>query len=509
MSIRFRRAWRIAGVVGVASLTVPMSPAGAESLRYQAGAAADGARLSVTIPGATVVDQVIDGGGPTAQAAVSSLGGSSALAAQPYPGELAIIGPGLGASLIGAPQPPAYPFVAASRYPSAPEQSVEPNPGYSLVARSTESTSEASARSGAANEASKVLLTQATATVKADPGQVVAEASNQVEALTVGPLSIASAASSARVVGKPNGDPERQSSLAVNGITITGQAVGFTDAGFVTPGGATPLPSSDPLLKALSSAGVAVSYLKSETTPTGVVAPGLQIVTTQAVPGVGRTATISLTLGRASANAQASTEAVELPADVPIAASPESAPDGSLIGSDVPTPVAIAPSDRVHAGVRPHARPPILLFLRGVAGERRGGPRPGGHRDGRGRGRLGDHQCCCARGTGRSSGVTEPDLGRIDVLSAAPRRRGARPGRFPDRPHRGGDEMKDLVHWVRNQSDRVAVVGLHRARRHLPHRRLGRRQCHRLSWRADALRRLRWPGRHLPPRPGRRPVAVR
>jgi hypothetical protein len=342
MSIRFRRAWRIAGVAAVASLTVPMSPAGAESLRYQASAAADGARVSVTIPGATVVDQVIDGGGPTAQAAVSSLGGSSALAAQPYPGELAIIGPGLGASLIGAPQPPAYPFVAASRYPSAPEQSVEPNPGYSLVARSTESTSEASARSGAANEASKVLLTQATATVEADPDKVVAEASNQVEALTVGPLSIASAASSARVVGKPNGDPERQSSLAVNGITITGQAVGFTDTGFVTPGGATPLPSSDPLLKALSSAGVEVSYLKPETTPTGVVAPGLQIVTTQAVPGVGRTATISLTLGRASANAQASTEAVELPADVPIAASPESAPDGSLTGTDIRTPVAIA-----------------------------------------------------------------------------------------------------------------------------------------------------------------------
>ena len=338
----FRRAWRIAGVVGIVGLTVPMSPAGAESLRYQASAGADGARLSVNIPGATVVDQVIDGGGPTAQAAVSSLGGSSALAAQPYPGELAIIGPGLGASLIGAPQPPAYPFVAASRYPSAPEQSAEPNPGYSLVARSTESASEASARSGSASEASKRFLTQATATVKADPEQVVAEASNRVEALTLGPLSIASAVSSARVVGKPNGDPERASSLVVNGVTIAGQAVGFTDAGFVTPGGATPLPSSDPLLKALSSAGVAVTYLKPETTPTGVVAPGLQIVTTQAVPG--RTATISLTLGRASANAQASTEAVELPADVPVAASPESAePGGSFTGREVPGPMAITP----------------------------------------------------------------------------------------------------------------------------------------------------------------------
>ena len=344
MSSRFRRAWRIAGVVGVAALAVPMTPAAAESVRYQASAAADGARLSVAIPGATVVDQIIDGGGPTAQAAVSSLGGSSALAAQPYPGELAIIGPGLGASLIGAPQPPAYPFVAASRYPSAPEQSVEPNPGYSLVARSAENSSEASARSGGASETNKVFVTQATATVTADPAQVVAEASNRVEALTVGPLSIASAVSSARVVGKPNGDPERASSLVVNGVTIAGQAVGFTDAGFVTPGGATPLPSSDPLLKALSSAGVAVSYLKPEPTPTGVVAPGIQIVTTQAVPGAGRTATVSLTLGRAAANAQASTEAVELPADVPVTASPESAlSDGSFSGSDGSTPVAVAP----------------------------------------------------------------------------------------------------------------------------------------------------------------------
>ena len=345
MSSRFRRAWRIAGVVGVGILTVRMSPAAAGSLRYQASAAADGARLSVTIPGATVVDQIIDGGGPTAQAVVNSLGGSSALAAQPYPGELAIIGPGLGASLIGAPQPPAYPFVAASRYPSAPEQSVEPSPGYSLVARSTESSSEASARSGSSNETSKVLVTQATATVKADTEQqVVAEAANHVETLTVGPLSIASAVSAARVVGKPNGDPERQSSLLVSGVTIAGQPVGFTDAGFVTPGGATPLPPSDPLLKVLSSAGVAVSYLKPEETPAGVVAPGLQIVTTQAVPGAGRTATISLTLGRASANAQASTEAVELPADVPVSASPESAePFGSVPGSEGPAPVDIAP----------------------------------------------------------------------------------------------------------------------------------------------------------------------
>ena len=71
-------------IVGVAILTVPMSPPG-QSLRYQASAAADGARLSVTVPGATVVDQVIDGGGPTAQAAVDSLAGPAPSPPSPTP----------------------------------------------------------------------------------------------------------------------------------------------------------------------------------------------------------------------------------------------------------------------------------------------------------------------------------------------------------------------------------------------------------------------------------------
>jgi hypothetical protein len=318
MKITSGRGKQLAGVVGLAGLTLAVTPpAGAQSIRYTASAAADGARLSVTVPGATVVDQIIDGGGPTAQAMASSLGSSSALAAQPYPGELAIIGPGLGASLIGAPQPPAYPFVAASRHPSAPEQKVEPNPGYSLVARSGEDFSDATARSGSGNDAGKVLLTEATASVKATADHVSAEAANRVEALTVGPLAIGSVLSSARVSRKPDTDPERASSLVVTGVSIAGQPVGFTEAGFVVAGTAVPLPPSDPLLAALSSAGVALSYLKADSTPTGVIAPGLRIVTRQEVPGAGRTATVSLTLGRASAGVEASSEAIELPADAP------------------------------------------------------------------------------------------------------------------------------------------------------------------------------------------------
>jgi hypothetical protein len=86
---------------------------------------------------------------------------------------------------------------------------------------------------------------------------------------------------------------------------------------------------------------VAVTYLHPETTPAGVVAPGLRIVTTQEVPGAGRTATISLTLGRASANAQASTEAVELPADTPVTATPEST--YAAEPGDAGVAVAIAP----------------------------------------------------------------------------------------------------------------------------------------------------------------------
>ena len=141
--------WRTVVALGAAGvLAVGLTGAGragADAIRFSASATADGGRLAFLVPGASVSDQIIDGGGPVAQADLDSLGSSRAFASTPYPGELGVIGPGIVASLINAPQPPPYPFIAQSSHPSTPEQHVEYGQFFKLQARSEETSSSATA----------------------------------------------------------------------------------------------------------------------------------------------------------------------------------------------------------------------------------------------------------------------------------------------------------------------------------------------------------------------------
>src|SRR5204863_7556828 len=141
--------WRAVVAVGAAGVVAAgltgAGTAGADAIRFSASATADGGRLAFVVPGASVSDQIIDGGGPVAQADLDSLGSSRAFASTPYPGELGVIGPGIVASLINAPQPPPYPFIAQSRHPSTPEQHVEYGQFFRLQARSEETSSSATA----------------------------------------------------------------------------------------------------------------------------------------------------------------------------------------------------------------------------------------------------------------------------------------------------------------------------------------------------------------------------
>ncbi|HYT39257.1 MAG TPA: hypothetical protein VEN99_07095, partial [Acidimicrobiia bacterium] len=308
--------WRVVVALGAAGVVAvgltAAGAAGADAIRFSASATADGGRLAFLVPGASVSDQIIDGGGPVAQADLDSLGSSRAFASTPYPGELGVIGPGIVASLINAPQPPPYPFIAQSRHPSTPEQHVEYGQFFKLQARSEETSSSATALTSDFGGDAKVFASRAEAKVASTGDEVAASASNRFEGLVAGPLQIASVVSSAAVNRAPGSDATRSSSLVVTGASINGQAVGFSDKGFVVGANATPLPPSDPLLKALAGAGVTVTYLSPEATPSGVVAPGLRIVTVREIPGAARTATLALTLGRASATVEASTESVGL-----------------------------------------------------------------------------------------------------------------------------------------------------------------------------------------------------
>ena len=92
---RCRRAVLAAAVLGVATDVAGGEEAPAQPSSYEAVASAEGFRFSFGAPGFVAVDTFIDGGGPVSQSVIDGLGNSRAFASLPYPGDLAITGPGL------------------------------------------------------------------------------------------------------------------------------------------------------------------------------------------------------------------------------------------------------------------------------------------------------------------------------------------------------------------------------------------------------------------------------
>src|SRR5438067_9745680 len=147
MQHRIRTA-AVMAAVGLVSAAIGWSPAGAADVTsFDARAQAEGVRFTFGAPGFVAVDTFIDGGGPVSQSVIDGLGNSRAFASLPYPGDLAISGPGLLAGLTGLPSPPPYPFYVASSHPTTPEAKLA-QPGYSLLAKSTEASSEGSTMTG-------------------------------------------------------------------------------------------------------------------------------------------------------------------------------------------------------------------------------------------------------------------------------------------------------------------------------------------------------------------------
>jgi hypothetical protein len=118
----------------------------------------------------------------------------------------------------------------------------------------------------------------------------------------------------------PSGAPDRQSSLQVDGVSIGGQSVGFSDKGLVVAGTATPLPATSPLAEVLKSANISVQYLQAIDDPDGVVSPGLVIVQHQQVPN-GPNLTLSYVFGRAVAHATAVGAPTSAATETPLAGS--------------------------------------------------------------------------------------------------------------------------------------------------------------------------------------------
>jgi hypothetical protein len=345
--MRLARAFRVSGaagllaaaVLGVASGVARGDEAPAQPSSYEAVASAEGFRFSFGAPGFVAVDTFIDGGGPVSQSVIDGLGNSHAFASLPYPGDLAITGPGLLAGLTGLPSPPPYPFYVSSSHPTAPEGKVA-QPGYELNATSTEASSKASTMTGGGQgdgpSGSSIgkTVTVAETTRNATSGAVTAVATGTADVTNIGGvLRIGQVNAKAKVVRSPGTDPTREASFVINGVTIAGQTVGFSEKGFTFAGTTTPIPAGNPLTEALKQAKINVEYLARTDNPDGVVSPGLVIRQEQATPG-GPTMVFRYVFGRMAAFATVSGSPTSIGDSLPVLDTGPS--DTQTIGGDLP-----------------------------------------------------------------------------------------------------------------------------------------------------------------------------
>lgn len=352
------RVLRLFGIMVVAALVpVTVGPAGfvaAAGGQYELTAAADGLTAAVlpenfedTFPG------LVSLATPSAQTSVNSLGDSHGFASNPYPGQSVVSAPALVRGTIGSETGqqvpiPDYPAYAASRHPAAPDSVVE-QPGYSLSAHSTETSSDAKASTGVTNEGAAVGRLAAAAASKVDQqtGAGSATAESDIEWVSFNDvLKLSRVHSTAGVSVSPSGRLKRTSSLTIAETTVNGMRVAITPRGLEVPGQTTPLSPADEAADVLRQAGIEVRYLAPEKGKGSMLSAGIEVSVAVVDPTTStRVATVRYVLGRAFASAHAASDAPTGPGltpPPPVGGDPT--PSGGAAGTGNATPSLAAPA---------------------------------------------------------------------------------------------------------------------------------------------------------------------
>lgn len=338
---------------GVVLITlVGVAGAARSETTFSALAAADGVRTTISDPGVVPTGATLGLSGPTAQAVIDSLGNSRAFASLPYPGDLAVSAPGLARGQ-GAAGVPDYPAYAASNSQGQPSSDVTTPAGYALHAKSDTSSSSATATGGGASDAANAGSSVSSATVATKGGVVTATAESTTEAFEIaGVLRIGRV----HALATATGDGKRSSELQFGDVTVAGQAVGITDQGLTTPGGAAPLPDSSPVRAVLAQAGISVRYLAPQTVDDGIESGGVEVHVVRGDRS--GTAETIYTIGRAEAVAAGHLDA-DLPSSTPLpdgssgtASAPPLEPSVAVATPPAPAPAAALPATRTAAPAR-------------------------------------------------------------------------------------------------------------------------------------------------------------
>jgi hypothetical protein len=356
----------LAAAAVLGAVTLAPGTARAETT-YDASAVAYGARITYTSAN-TPLGVVPEASGPAAEARLSSLPRSSALAAFPYPGDGLVGLPGvISAVAPGSPPLPQYPFYAHAELGDDP--AAVSAPGIELAARSAERLADARAESLSASTGYV-----ATAHLeRADDGAVSALAEARQSALNLaGLVTLDGIHSVARVASGADGTLTRSSSLEINalrvpgvhftppsqapnagpGQSIDGPSFALRDGQFYLepPAGQgveVPIATKD-VFAALAAAGVTGSYQAATDTATGVLAPVLSLTANLPAPppnpaGLAGVTVIRMDIGQANALIDARL-IPNLPVAPPAAAAPASPVAGTGLPAALPaSPVAAAP----------------------------------------------------------------------------------------------------------------------------------------------------------------------
>ncbi|MBA3743284.1 hypothetical protein [Sporichthya sp.] len=313
----------LVGIValGLSGLWVGLSAsARADDATFDAIASSNGSQTTLfnqSIP----VGLTLEGSGPLTRAQLNTLGDSDALAAFPYPGDVAAGLPGIAGALVGV-NTPAYPLVAATAYGDAPK-----DVNYPGVALHAESSAQQAAAKALAGTDHSGYVSVARVGVQREGG-VLAVGETTLNGFTLGDkFSVAVVHSRAEVLADgATGALTRSSKLALGSINVPGlrleipcttpsyiplpnpvpgapQAppvelepteipapfgcstmdapeLGFEDGVFTVTlpyagGPATfPLPT-DSVLSALKASGIEVAYQPAQESTTGIVGAGL------------------------------------------------------------------------------------------------------------------------------------------------------------------------------------------------------------------------------------------
>jgi hypothetical protein len=250
-------------------------------------------------------------GGPTSQTLLDSLGTSQAYAASPDPGRTGATAPALVCSLSGLPIPaPAcnYPaFAATDRGQPAQTAGV---PGNEVSARSADTSALASTATGVAP--GPQVHTVSTSSILPN-GTVKTSALITASSIVItGQLSVEGLHVMAQATLAPDGKLTTKQDLSASAIDIAGQQVALSNGSFTVPGNTqVPIPTAT-VLALLEGAGVTAQFQQPMETKTGVVSGSLSL--SYAIPATPATPVshVTVTLGRASADINASPANVNL-----------------------------------------------------------------------------------------------------------------------------------------------------------------------------------------------------